>query len=94
MNEHILQWFNLWSDDIIYATMFGQSSRFDSVIEIKKSDLQLTKQQDGFIYVWGWPGPDFNIYYFSDYGETWAFSRKELESNALDYSNICNSNMD
>ena len=28
--------------------------------------------------MWGWPGPDYNIYYFKDYGYTWAFDREEL----------------
>jgi hypothetical protein len=32
----------------------------------------------GLIYIWGWPGPDYNFYKFSDYGETWAFTKEEL----------------
>ena len=28
--------------------------------------------------MWGWPGPDYNVYSFKDYGYTWAFNKKEL----------------
>lgn len=33
------------------------------------------------VWIWGGPGPDANIYYFSDYGITWAFTEEELEAN-------------
>jgi hypothetical protein len=33
------------------------------------------------VWIWGGPGPDANIYYFSDYGRTWAFTKEELEAN-------------
>jgi hypothetical protein len=48
----------------------------DKIIEIDKKSLKLSS--GCFIYVWGYPGPDANTYYFKDYGETWAFSEKEI----------------
>lgn len=46
------------------------------IIFIKQDELKI--QSGGFLYRWGWPGPDFNFYRFYDYGKTWAFSRNEL----------------
>jgi hypothetical protein len=50
--------------------------RYGKVIFIKSDELKI--QNAGFLYMWGWPGPDFNFYRFDDYGKTWAFSRNEL----------------
>jgi hypothetical protein len=40
--------------------------------------LEIGIHADCFIYVWGWPGPDANIYEFKDYGKTWSFYKKDL----------------
>ena len=44
--------------------------------------MMLGKDNDCLIFVWGWPGPDANIYRFEDYGVTWAFTKKELRCKA------------
>lgn len=31
-----------------------------------------------FMYIWGFPGPDYDIFSFEDYGKTWAFTKEEL----------------
>lgn len=59
--------------------MYGSRTINDEIIEINKSDLTLGKNGDCFIYVWGFPGPDVNIYDFKEYGETWAFSKDEIK---------------
>lgn len=51
----------------------------DRIIEIKKESLHMSRNRDGLIFIFGSPGPDFNHYKFSDYGITWAFTRKEIE---------------
>jgi hypothetical protein len=57
---------------------YGDHEEADRIIEIPTKDLQIS---NGYMtYVWGFPGPDFNIYDFNDYGETWAFSREEIRS--------------
>lgn len=68
----------------IYITMYGLNKRNDRILKIKTTEI--TKfvfdwygEGPGFIYLWGWPGPDGNTYLLSDYGETWAFTKKELE---------------
>jgi hypothetical protein len=33
---------------------------------------------DCFVYIWGYPGPDGNIYEFKDYGKTWSFNKNDL----------------
>jgi len=32
-----------------------------------------------FSYIWGWPGPDYNNYFFRDYGKTWAFTMSDFK---------------
>lgn len=72
----------------IYGTMYGgefirhcgvdgEYNYRDKLIKIDKNKLHIGK--DSMTYVWGWPGPDFNVYKFSDYGKTWAFSREEMQ---------------
>ena len=79
------------SEPKFYGTMYGQDivhiggingrySELDRVIEISKSKLELTKNNDGFIFIWGMPGPDYNIYWFKDYGITWAFELKDFKN--------------
>ena len=51
----------------------------DKIIEIKKKELQ--EGLEGYIFIWGYPGPDYNYYKFSDYGITWAFTEEELNGN-------------
>ena len=88
--EEILEKYNDPFVDCIYGYMYGQpyinvvsagktEKRPDEIIRIEKSALKLSKNNDCFIYVWGWPGPDYNTYWFSDYGKTWAFSEEEIE---------------
>lgn len=70
--------------DHIYGYMYGQpyiyngeTYRPDKIIKIKTSDLTIGK--NSLVYVWGFPGPDANIYYFSDYGITWAFTYNKIK---------------
>ena len=50
--------------------------RKDEIIEIKMEDLELT-QIGGMVLQRGWPWPE-SIYWFSDYGRTWAFTEEEI----------------
>ena len=86
-NDRILELYNSPEVTSIYGFMYGLpyvnvaggGKRPDKIIEIDKSSLILGKNKDCFVYVWGWPGPDSNIYRFSDYGVTWAYSKDEIE---------------
>lgn len=60
-----------------YGTMYG--NKWDEIIEINKKEIKFCKNEDAFYYVWGWPGPDVNIYYFKDYGITWAFNMEDFK---------------
>lgn len=62
----------------IWGTMYGTSNPTECITEISKQSLELTRDADAFIYIWGYPGPDYNLYKFTDYGVTWAFTRQEL----------------
>ncbi len=72
----------------IYAYMYCSSHQGDgNIIQISKKELSFHNSENSrkyspyLIYVWGGPGPDYNTYYFQDYGKTWAFSKEELVSN-------------
>ena len=85
--QDIIEKFN--SCEYIYGYLYcsGHSTSGD-IIKIKKSKLKLQQNQNPFnredfkelalIYVWGWPGPDFNTYYLKDYGKTWAFTKEDF----------------
>lgn len=80
----LLKWYSP-SIPFIYGYMYGQpyintshGLEKDKIIEIPKKQVQLGKNGDCLYYVWGWPGPDINLYMFEDYGKTWAFSREEI----------------
>lgn len=66
--------------DKIWGEMYGRKCTDNNaiVLELDKTELQRSKTDDSVAYVWGMPGPDYNIYYFKDYGITWAFTREEL----------------
>ena len=71
--------------DKIYTTMYGMDKSQDKILKINTKEISgYTDDWYGkgpaLIYIWGWPGPDGNTYLFSDYGRTWAFTKKELEN--------------
>ena len=72
---------DILEQNTIYAYMYGDKDNSNSdIIEISVDELILdTKDNDCFVYIWGWPGPDGNIYYYKDYGITWAFTPWELD---------------
>lgn len=57
----------------------GSKTELDRVIKIGKNEIEEFNAEKGYIlFIWGWPGPDYNVYRFDDYGRTWAFDRGEL----------------
>lgn len=69
--------------EVIYSLMYGETyidgrATEDQIIAIKTEDLDWSESKNQFIYVWGWPGPDFNLYTAENYGKAWAFSKEEL----------------
>ena len=59
----------------LFIRMYGGYN--DEIIEkIMTPDINCclsSGRDDGFYYIWGWPGPDMNFYLYNDYGKTWAF---------------------
>lgn len=66
-------------DTKFYGRMYGTTSPDDRIIEIDKSSIQFSAEDDGFCYTWGWPGPDWNFYKFTDYGRSWTFDMKDFK---------------
>ena len=69
--------------EVIYSLMYGEThvdwkTTEDQIITIKTEELEWSESKKQFIYVWGWPGPDFNLYTLENYGKAWAFSKEEL----------------
>lgn len=69
--------------EVIYSLMYGETyidgrATEDQIITIKTEELEWSESKNQFIYVWGWPGPDFNLYTLENYGKVWAFSKEEL----------------
>ena len=49
-----------------------------------KKDIKFCTNADAFYYIWGWPGPDANLYYFKDYGITWAFNEEDFREEEVE----------
>lgn len=66
----------------IYGTMFGDSCYGEKkkVVFIKPEELKYTDYngRPSMIFIWGWPGPDYNVYYEKDYGDTWAYCLEDF----------------
>ena len=65
-------------DGAIYVTMYGYDHHKDKIIDISKRWLHESRQGDCLIFVYAMPGPEYNLYYFKDYGKTWAFSMEDF----------------
>lgn len=69
--------------DSIYSLMYSPY-KLDScpleeqIVKIETSRLKWYKDEEGFIYIWGWPGPDSNSYTRKTYGKGWAYTKKEI----------------
>ena len=50
----------------------------EQIIKIETSELQWSEDEEKFIYIWGWPGPDYNIYSRDTYGKGWGYTKKEI----------------
>lgn len=65
--------------------MYGglPSEPHEDIVEVFTKEFYYTEDWGGkgpsIFYIWGWPGPDGTTYHFSDYGKTWAFTKKELK---------------
>jgi len=63
----------------IYAFMYGfREDNPDHIIKLTADELLFPEDNDSMVYIWGGPGPDYNRYYFKDYGKTWAYEKEEL----------------
>jgi len=63
----------------IYGTMYGTSSKAENYTFIDKYDMKYWKNE-GYCFVWGYPGPDYNLYTFADYGITWSFDEEDMKN--------------
>lgn len=73
--ESILKKYNDPGVRYIYGSFYGRP--WDDFTYIEKEKLKLS--YNAFVFIWGGPGPDYNVYKFSDYGITWAFTKEEIE---------------
>lgn len=71
----------------IYGTIYGGHCQSDkTVVLIKPEELQYEDnptQQPYMLFIWGWPGPDFNVYRERDYGQTWAYNLEDFETEVI-----------
>ena len=57
--------------DYFYGTMYGMPKDKDKIIKIETRNIHnfvfdWNGKGPGIIYLWGWPGPDGNVYLLSD----------------------------
>ena len=70
------------SHDKIYSLLYSPQRTSDpienQIVELQTSRLRWNNEKDEFVYVWGFPGPDYNLYTRNTYGKGWAFSKEEI----------------
>ena len=77
LKEEVLKYKYIFS--LMYSpTRVNFRSLEEQIIKIKTSELQWSEDEENFIYIWGWPGPDYNIYSRNIYGKGWAYTKKEI----------------
>lgn len=62
-----------------YGCMYGYADVGEKILAMNVNLNDLSKTEECFFYIWGYPGPDFNTYEFSDYGKTWAFNIEDFK---------------
>lgn len=63
---------------LMYPDYVESLSIEKQIIAIKTSSVKWAPTKTLFYYIWGWPGPDCNMYDANNYGKTWAFTKEEL----------------
>ena len=51
----------------------------DYIEQLPTSCLKWSKDDNECYLIWGWPGPDFNIYNRSNYKREWGYSTEERD---------------
>lgn len=80
-NKNFYDW--VMSHEKVYSLLYSPS-RIDNtpiseqLFEVKTKDLDWSFDHNSFVYVWGYPGPDYNLYTIKTYGKGWAFSKEEI----------------
>lgn len=70
--------------EYIWATMYGGplNEKINQLIQIKITDCKYYEDQLGegptCLYLWGWPGPDYNLYYWHDFGKTQTYELEQF----------------
>lgn len=67
---------------VIYSRLYTNADGIcgnNTIIEIETGNLQWSKDEEAAYYIWGWPGPDYNIYSRGNYKTDWAFTKQEME---------------
>lgn len=67
----------LYTGTIVNAD--GAPAENNTIIEIKTEKFRYSKDGEEAYYIWGWPGPDYNIYSRENYRKDWAFTKREME---------------
>lgn len=62
-----------------YGYMYGYAGPNEKILDMTVRKDALSKDGKSFFYFWGYPGPDYNQYSFSDYGKTWAFTMEDFQ---------------
>lgn len=63
---------------LMYPDYVKSLSTEKQIIPIKTSSVKWNPTKTLFYYIWGFPGPDCNMYDANNYGKTWAFTKEEL----------------
>ena len=77
LKEEVLQHKSIFS--LMYSPVRAPHlSIEEQIVEIKTFWLEWYLNNEGFIYIWGWPGPDLNSYTRETYGKGWAYTKEEI----------------
>lgn len=65
-------------EDVITDADYNKETRLAKIIKLEKKAVELDRKGLGFFFIWGFPGPDYDYFLYSDYNYSWSFSEDEL----------------
>ena len=74
----------IMSHPYIYTVLYTGNNQHptytkDYIEQLPTSCLKWSKDDNECYLIWGWPGPDFNIYNRSNYKREWGYSMEERD---------------
>lgn len=63
----------------VFIYKYGDPAQCEEILEKTVYVKNISEDGKSFNFYFGFPGPDYNTYFFSDFGKTWALTLEDFE---------------